>query len=128
MEKLTISRIEHDFFQEIKVFQLYHKKYIFKTYHFLADVTFEVIVRMLFADGIWEAIVSVQFNCKAIPFNKKIWSQGKTRGSLDYKQKQPSISFLWKRYSDNMHQIYCRAPMPCFVTFLKSHFDMGVLL
>ena len=52
MEKLTISRIEHDFFQEIKVFQLYHKKYIFKTYHFLADVTFEVIVRMLFADGI----------------------------------------------------------------------------
>ena len=60
MEKLTISRIEHDFFQEIKVFQLYHKECIFKTYHFLADVTFEVIVRMLFADGIWEAIVSVQ--------------------------------------------------------------------
>ena len=52
MEKLTISRIEHDFFQEIKVFQLYHKECIFKTYHFLADVTFEVIVRMLFADGI----------------------------------------------------------------------------
>ena len=30
-----------------------------------------------------------------------------------YKQKQPSIGVLIKRYSENMQQVYCRTPMKC---------------
>ena len=52
-----------------------------------------------------------------------------------YMQKQPPRCVPRKRCSENIKQIYRRAPMPkcdfnksCFATLLKPHFGMSVLL
>ena len=44
---------------------------------------------------------------------------------MDYKQKQPSIGVLRKRYSENMHQIYCRACHAMLCNFFEVSLRHG---
>ena len=73
-------------------------------------------------------MVSINFLQIFLNF-QKIKCDGLQSSFLNEIQKQPPRGALEKMYSENIQQIYRRAPTPkCKATLLKSHFGMGVLL